>query len=228
MWTLLLRLKGPMQSWGTRSRFDDRDTEAEPSKSGVLGLLCAAAGIDRDDWPGLEPLTHLKMGVRVDSAGVLRTDFQTAQLKPMSEKSDTAITRKHFLADAAFVVGLESEDRDLLARLHASLKNPYYPLCLGRKAFLPGEPVYLEHGLVEAPLEQALADLQAAPMLDNNGEPLQLDLVPDKVPVVVDSPYGQGSLRHDVPVAAFSQRRYGPRYVARTTITLKEAVDVSV
>ena len=45
--TLLMRLAGPMQSWGTGSRFDERDTQLEPSKSGVVGLLCAALGRDR-------------------------------------------------------------------------------------------------------------------------------------------------------------------------------------
>ena len=44
--TLLLRLVGPMQSWGTTSRFDQRDTGKEPSKSGIVGLLAAAMGID--------------------------------------------------------------------------------------------------------------------------------------------------------------------------------------
>ena len=42
--TLLLRLVGPMQAWGTSSRFDERDTGKEPSKSGVIGLLAAALG----------------------------------------------------------------------------------------------------------------------------------------------------------------------------------------
>ena len=50
--TLLLRLVGPMQSWGTASRFDQRDTGKEPSKSGVVGLLAAAAGIDRGQLEG--------------------------------------------------------------------------------------------------------------------------------------------------------------------------------
>ena len=34
MMSVLLRLEGPLQSWGTRSRFNHRDTEREPSKSG--------------------------------------------------------------------------------------------------------------------------------------------------------------------------------------------------
>ena len=79
MATLLLRLVGPMQSWGTTSRFDDRDTAKEPSKSGVLGLVAAALGIDRENWVELEPLCHLCMGVRHDRPGVPKRDYQTAQ-----------------------------------------------------------------------------------------------------------------------------------------------------
>lgn len=47
MATLLLQLVAPMQSWGSRSRFDDRDTEREPTKSGVLGLVASALGRPR-------------------------------------------------------------------------------------------------------------------------------------------------------------------------------------
>ena len=65
---LLLRLCGPMQSWGVQSRFSVRDTGLEPSKSGVVGLLAAALGRPRDartspTWPAL------RMAVRVDAEG---------------------------------------------------------------------------------------------------------------------------------------------------------------
>jgi CRISPR system Cascade subunit CasD len=73
--TLLLRLAGPMQSWGTQSRFGIRDTGLEPSKSGVIGLLCAALGWGREH--DVTDLAELRMGVRVDRAGVLRTDYHT-------------------------------------------------------------------------------------------------------------------------------------------------------
>src|ERR1039457_3308223 len=76
--TLLLRLAGPMQSWGLDSRFDQRDTGLEPSKSGVLGLVCAALGKPRDDragpWPSLSQLASLRMGVRVMREGTLRVE----------------------------------------------------------------------------------------------------------------------------------------------------------
>src|SRR5258708_39825081 len=76
MGTLLLRLAAPMQSWGTQSRFVVRDTGLEPSKSGVIGLLCAALGRPRE--APVEDLAGLRMGVRVDREGVMQTDYHTA------------------------------------------------------------------------------------------------------------------------------------------------------
>ena len=41
---LLLWLEAPLQSWGFDSKFGRRDTLAFPTKSGLLGLVCAALG----------------------------------------------------------------------------------------------------------------------------------------------------------------------------------------
>lgn len=41
---LLLWFEAPLQSWGADSKFGRRDTLAFPTKSGVLGLVCAALG----------------------------------------------------------------------------------------------------------------------------------------------------------------------------------------
>jgi CRISPR system Cascade subunit CasD len=41
---LLLWLEGPLQSWGADSKFGRRDTLGYPTKSGILGMLCAAMG----------------------------------------------------------------------------------------------------------------------------------------------------------------------------------------
>ena len=48
MSTLLFRLAAPMQAWGTEPRFDKwLRTGMEPSKSGVIGMVASAMGIDR-------------------------------------------------------------------------------------------------------------------------------------------------------------------------------------
>src|SRR3546814_11437229 len=140
MSTLLLRLAGPMQSWGTTSRFDQRDTGKEPSKSGVVGLLAAALGIERENWADLEPLTRLTMGVRHDRPGVLKRDYQTAQNIISADRSkvhDTAETTRDYLADVAFLVGLQGPDRALPARSLAPFQNPDLRLAFSRKSFFP-------------------------------------------------------------------------------------------
>ncbi|MBF6357022.1 type I-E CRISPR-associated protein Cas5/CasD [Nocardia higoensis] len=72
---LLLRLAGPLQSWGSRSRFAHRDTDLRPTKSGVIGLCAAAMGLDRADPLG--PLAELRFGVRADRPGTVIRDYQT-------------------------------------------------------------------------------------------------------------------------------------------------------
>ena len=78
MSVLALRLAGPLQSWGASSRFTLRTTESAPTQSGVIGLLAAAAGIERGDDAGLAPLAALRFGVRIDQPGIRIRDFHTA------------------------------------------------------------------------------------------------------------------------------------------------------
>lgn len=205
MATLLLRLQGPMQSWGTTSRFDERDTQLEPSKSGVLGLICAALGRDRAE--PIDDLAALRMGVRVDREGVPMRDYQTATGVAIasSGKSDfdrTVVSPRYYLSDAVFLAGFEG-DRELLERIYTALKNPVWPLALGRKSFTPSLPVHLQDGLLDVALEEAL---KSYPMLVERKAPEKplRHLLEDNA---------KGSVRLDQPVAPFSTRRFGPRFV---------------
>lgn len=217
--TLLLQLAGPMQSWGTTSRFDQRDTGKEPSKSGVIGLLAAALGIDRENWDDLEPLSRLSMAVRHDRPGVLKRDYQTAQNIISADRSkvhETAVTTREYLADAVFLVGLESTDRSLLERAHTALQNPVWPLALGRKSYVPSEPVWLNDGLVDAPLLEALA---AKPWIATlrRGES-----TPERLLVSLESQDGSGALRMDQPLSSFAKRRFGARYVRSEWVDVQQ------
>ncbi|MBU2755754.1 type I-E CRISPR-associated protein Cas5/CasD [Acidithiobacillus sp. CV18-2] len=217
--TLLLRLAGPMQSWGTTSRFDQRDTSKEPSKSGVIGLLAAALGIDREAWnDDLQALAALTMGVRHDRPGVLKRDYQTAQHIISADRSkvhETAVTTRDYLADATFLVGLEGPDRSLLERAHAALQNPVWPLALGRKSYVPAESVWLEGGVVDVPL---LSALTTQPWLTTprRGEPM-----PERLLVSQESTDGSGALRMDQLLSSFADRRFGARHVRSEWVTLE-------
>ncbi len=207
MHTLLLRLSGPLQAWGVQSRFSIRDTGLEPSKSGVIGLLCAALGRPRS--APLDDLAALRMGVRVDQEGHLTYDFHTAQdvLKAGGGIKDTEPSRRYYLADARFLVGLTGEDQTLLQSLHAALRAPVWPLYLGRKSFVPGEPVWLEDGLREG---VALLDaLRTYPWLGS--DPRRR---PDRLRLVWEDEAGS-EVRFDQPLS-FADRRFAPRRV--TTI----------
>ena len=69
---LILRLEGPLQAWGSDSKWDRRDTEAFPTKSGVVGLLGCALGLERND-PELVAMTNaIRMAVRADRGGIIR------------------------------------------------------------------------------------------------------------------------------------------------------------
>jgi CRISPR system Cascade subunit CasD len=208
MTVLLLRVSGPMQSWGVQSRFTIRDTGLEPSKSGVIGLCCAALG--RHRGAPIADLAGLRMAVRADQEGVLARDFHTAQdiLTPWGNTKSTETSTRYYLADARFLVGLEG-DVEVLRRVHHALRNPHWPLYLGRKAFVPGEPVWLEDGLqLGAALEEALP---AYPWLGN--DPRRR---PERVRVVWEDPSG-AEARPDQPLS-FEGRQFAVRRVRTTFV----------
>lgn len=132
MSTLLLRLAGPVQSWGIDSKFEVRRTENAPSKSGVTGLLAAALGIQRNE--DISSLNQLRTGSQ-DGSGrkTFKMDFHTAH----SEKN-SYITTRYYLSDAIFLVGLECEDKGFLQKLEYALKHPAFPLFLGRRILSAG------------------------------------------------------------------------------------------
>ncbi len=146
--TLLLRFAGILQSWGTDSRFEIRRTETIPTKSGIIGFLAAALGRRRDEE--IDDLADLKIGVRADQPGTLISDFHTAR----KDAKTSYITNRYYLSDAVFLIGIESDDKDVLLELENAIRYPAYPLFLGRRSCVPEAPIVKE--IVPLPLKQAL------------------------------------------------------------------------
>ena len=214
---LLLRLAGPMQSWGTQSRFTIRDTGLEPSKSGVIGLVCSALGRPRSD--NIEDLSTLRMGVRVDHEGSMASDYHTTLdvIKASGTRpkpGEAVVSTRYYLADADFLVGLEGDNLRLLQQIDAALGNPHWPLFLGRKAFPPGEPVRLTDGLRR---NQDLRNvLLAYPRRQRSDDSKVTHLR-----LVLEDPEGE-AVRVDQPVSPFAERRFAPRRVTTQFIPLPE------
>jgi CRISPR system Cascade subunit CasD len=210
MATLLIRLAGPYQSWGSRSRFDDRDTERMPTKSGVIGLLCAALGRARSH--PVDDLAGLVMAVRADLPGVLGVDYHTALnvARASGAKPGTVVSRRHYLADAAFLVGLEGEV-ELLTKLHDALIHPRWPLYLGRKGFPPGDPVPFPQGPTEVSLRDAVT---RHPWLGwNRGPRWRRHSPPPSLEVQWECPLQEAeAVLRDLPIS-FSERVFAIRGV---------------
>lgn len=221
--TLLIACVGPMQSWGTRSRFEIRDTEKEPTKSGIVGMLAAAQG--RDRVASITDLADLCMGVRVDREGILQCDFQTAQNVAVANGGSpkNQISSRYYLADAAFLVALEGP-LGLLESLHAGLRNPRWPIFLGRKSYVPTLPPYLADGLrVGSGLRQAL---DTYPPLVGGDRMKREDRAPPALHVrlVLESRGVTHETRNDQPVNfSIGRRAYRTRYVITENISILPA-----
>jgi CRISPR system Cascade subunit CasD len=204
MATLLLRLEGPMQSWGLSSRFTERDSAREPTKSGVIGLIAAAMGRPRN--APIADLTAMRMGVRADREGSIACDYQTAMCVPKadgSKKLETSTSHRYYLTDACFLVGLEGP-RELLNQVRVALSDPKWPLFLGRKAFVPSTPIVLNEAIRDACLEEALKSCPWQGRIEDNP--------PALLRTLIESDAENGIERLDVPLS-FETRTFTARFV---------------
>lgn len=134
MKTLLLKFAGPLQSWGTDSKFETRYTDFYPSKSAVIGMIAASFGYRRDEDEKTKQLNDLDFAVRVDQRGNLLRDYQIATAyKPDGRFERNYVTNRYYLEDAIFVVAIGGED-DFIDKIEQSLKNPYFQTFFGKRS----------------------------------------------------------------------------------------------
>ncbi|MGI6357083.1 MAG: type I-E CRISPR-associated protein Cas5/CasD [Bacillota bacterium] len=167
---LLLRLEGPLQSWGERARWDYRDSSPFPTKSAVIGLIACAMGISRASTEIVEMHAALKMGVRADRPGTMMTDYQTVSgiirtagggQRGNKGEVTTIISQRQYIQDGAFLVAVTGE-KGLLQRCAAALQHPVWPIFLGRKSCPPTRPVF--EGMTEQ-YESLLEALRIEPVV---------------------------------------------------------------
>lgn len=211
MATLIMHFDAPLQSWGLNGRFTQRDTHLAPTKSGVVGLLAAALGRTREEE--IDDLAELAFGARVDQLGPILRDFQTEQTLQGRKKP---LTTRYYLQDSKFVVGVEGET-DRLSSLAEAVRNPRFPLYLGRRSCPPAGPIQAK--VVEAPLEQALKERPwIASESVRKRQPTSVSLQ------IYRDAYAEETadeLLRDLPLS-FSQRhrRYALRPIVHTFVTI--------
>ena len=223
--TLFLRLEGPLQAWGDQqSKLVVRRTAEAPTKSGVIGMLCAALGISRPkaaEW-WLPTLSALRMGSRIDSSGYRWWDYHTVGAKmqmPIAEgegktKKGAMLTRREYLCDASFLVALQGEP-NLIAELMAAMRAPKWTLYLGRKSCPPSRPI-LEYPAGEFPdVLSALKSIPWRQRLKDGQRPQAVDCLLDWEPTPEQPEAPDGALIwYDVP-SCFEPPAHHPRFVVR-------------
>ncbi|WP_314908925.1 type I-E CRISPR-associated protein Cas5/CasD [Oribacterium asaccharolyticum] len=210
MKTILLKLSGPLQSYGTSSYFQTRYTDYYPSKSAVLGLLAACLGYRRDEEEKLRELSTLKFAVRIDQQGGLLKDYHIAITdKEIVEIPQTYVTNRYYLEDALFVVALSGMN-ELIDTLIEAIKSPYFQPFMGRRSL----PVPVDFFLGEC-AEDILDSLRNLPWQAAHwykkkkrkqgiGEKISLEVYADEE-ILKDEKISRSKLRRDIPIS-FSQK----------------------
>lgn len=145
---LALRLEGVLQSWGDHAKWETRDSADFPSKSGVVGLLACAMGLERDNSEITALSDSVQIAVRADRPGTRMLDFHTVQGRPRlytaagarTPDKSTIVSKRWYLQDASFLVLIET-DEPWRERICQALKAPKWPIYLGRKSCVPSRPV---------------------------------------------------------------------------------------
>lgn len=225
---LLLRLEGPLQSWGSRARWDVRDSDDEPTKSGIVGLLGCAMGIPTGDHRLQDQLdANLRLAVRIEWPGRPMIDYQTITgmlptagggFKGRPGDPATIISPRTYLQDAAFLAILQGPD-DLLRQSADALQKPRWPIYLGRKCCIPARPVFetitdqyrnIEHALEAHPWScRWIEDFVQSQ--NRRRFPKKPPRLPDKLRCTIED--DSGNLRRYDAVRINPARMYGTRNV---------------
>lgn len=218
MKTILLKLKGPMQSWGTSSHFETRNTDYYPSKSALIGIIAASFGYRRDQEQKIKELNELDFALRIDQPGMLLRDYHIAKkYKKTGEFERTYVTNRYYMEDAVFVVAISHANDRRAEEIYEALQHPYFSPFMGRRSC----PVPLDF-IIKMTEEDAVTALeklewQAAEWYKKKYADYRPEIYADKALI----PQGIATMRKDY-VISFSQkeRKYGPRFEVRKSINL--------
>lgn len=166
---LILKLHGAMQAWGTHTYEDYRPTSIFPTRSGVVGLLGACLGIDRDDIGAIKNLNaSFKLTVRKDIRNYpfqRITDYHTildARKVDGTARKDAILSNREYLCDAEFTVMLSFSGNTVygLREIKRAVSTPHFTPFLGRKSCPLHRPLF------EAVIDEAEDVLDALQMIE--------------------------------------------------------------
>lgn len=159
---LILKLQGPMQSWGEHTFEGKRPSGNFPTRSALLGLLGACLGIRRNEAGRLQQLADsVVFAVRKEERFRIRHDGRKTSL-PIIKATDyhtvrdaredysglksheTIQTWREYLFDAAYTVAVWNTDVATmsLVELEQAVKSPHFTPYLGRRSCPLSRPLF--------------------------------------------------------------------------------------
>jgi CRISPR system Cascade subunit CasD len=205
---LILKIEGVMQSWGGHTFEDYRPSNIFPTRSGLLGLLGACHGIDREASERLKSLSaSLLFTVRADKLAIRReSDGQSVIKHPLriidyhtikgarnvdgKPRKDPVQSYREYLCDTAFTVAVGNTPRAAysLDEVGQFVKEPYYTPFLGRRSCPVTRPLF--ETLVDA--EDPIKALEKVPPLGGTIYAEEPSLTSDQRVLLRDVPvYGR-------------------------------------
>ena len=231
---LALYLRAPLQSWGASSKFGDRGTRDAPTRSGLLGLLAAACGIDKNDevrdreW--LARAAKLSMFVLTFRRGDRMADYHTVgarydkddpwqkrmiptKAEDGSPKKDATVTHRDYLADSVFGAVLSGDDA-LVDEMATRLADPVWGVWFGRKSCIPTEPILAGVFDSDDAARDALAGRLRGSLERGGGKVARGDSTDVALSVLEARAGEENEVLLDVPVS-FGRREFHARRVRR-------------
>lgn len=166
---LILRLKGPLISFGAPITDNYGFIQPYPAHSMVAGLIGNAIGLKRTQPDSLEALQQsFVYACREDKPGRKLRDYQTVDLgqphlestsasntkawrtdgnvnfRDGSNKTDTHIRYRDYWSDGIYTLAIAEKDNAAyrLQEMATAVKRPVRPLFIGRKCCLPSRPLF--------------------------------------------------------------------------------------
>lgn len=220
---LYLRLYGPLQSWGSNSIFWRRTKELHPTKSGVIGLIFCALGLEGAQSKALHEWSNTSQVVYEIGENETDTieDFHMVgngyseddpwELECIPKKSNgqkaqnggVRLTRRKYLQDAKFAV-LQEIPEGWETEIIEGFRNPRWDIYLGRKSCVPSIPVFAG---VYPTFDEAENKLRSE--IESYFDEKKIKGVWKEV----DSTALGATLINDVPLEFGLRKKYGTRYI---------------
>jgi CRISPR system Cascade subunit CasD len=232
---LLLWFEAPLQSWGADSKFGRRDTLAFPTKSGVLGLICAALGAGGEQRELLAEFAQLQQtvisynryrekkgeSVKQEREPLLR-DFHmvgsgyddrdpwSGLLIPKTSEGKKAVgggtkMTYRYYLQDAAFAVILEVPTNQAERITEALQNPAWDIYLGRKNCVPTDFIYRGTFDQEA---QALEQSESLAKEKQRSEDFRV------LQGAVDEGADEVLTLNDVPVQFGDDKRYRDRQVS--------------